>query len=65
MISASNIVNSSISFLEAVASLNQQWKDNYKQVTLNSLVGKSDKPPPPADIFANLPGLGSSSFSFS
>ncbi|CDW79609.1 UNKNOWN [Stylonychia lemnae] len=42
-------------FLETLQSITKGWKDNYQQVSLKSYQQKTDKAPPPADLFANLP----------
>ena len=43
-----------ISFLEAVSSLSQQYKDTFKQQALTQYTSKNEKAPPPADLFSNL-----------
>lgn len=43
------------SFIETLKSITSSWKDSYKQSSLIEYTAKTDKAPPPADMFANLP----------
>jgi hypothetical protein len=44
------------SFIDTLKSITQIWKDGYKQVSLKDFtIAKTEKAPPPADLFANLP----------
>jgi hypothetical protein len=52
---ANTAVQSSLNFLETLKSLTNNLKDTYKQVSLKTFTMKTEKAPPPADLFANLP----------
>lgn len=45
----------SVNFLEALKTITNNLKDGYKQVTIKQFTAKTEKAPPPADLFANLP----------
>ncbi len=54
----SSIIESSpqMSFIQTLKQITQTWKDGYKQVSLKDFgIVKTEKAPPPADLFANLP----------